>query len=460
MANIRRRSLGILVATLALSGSFSLHAQQPNEVQVSTIAFGDTEFDWGRDGVSCPTCNFWQGNSRFNWTDVDHNLWVGHVDPNTGALDPPAGNNELVDQNAYFWRTFGNGPEWAFSTQDDQVISQLVYTRYVREPKLHAFAGAAFATMTNGTWTPAFLPGAIASNGNSMDNSSRLPEASQCNTDTVPLTLFTNFTKPREAFWEDTTTAAGTAPTLTPFGSYYDGAGVRWVPCTHQLTFQGSAPPDAEGNVFQQVFWYDTDTGVIQQLTSSSYGKHTSFMFQAPEFNNDYVFFTVAAHQEIDVYQQVGNYDNGAPKFKIVNQIRSPDPAEPYINSPEPFINCTPTCQSYIFMTLSADSTQGGGHTVPNGLAVTNIDPANPMFKILVPANASPAMQRLDPEYFITANGPYLYYSLYSISPKFRILGFYYVDMGLGAPSGPCAGSSAQGGLVPACLTPPGIIAD
>ena len=130
---------------------------------------------------------------------------------------------------------------------------------------------------------------------------------------------------------------------------------------------------------------------------------------------------------------------NGAPKFTIVNQIRSPDPTEPYIDSPEPFINCTPTCTTYIFMTLSSSNNSQGGHTIPNGLDVAALSPSTPMFKIFVPASSLPASQRLDPEYFITANGPYLY------------LGEFYVDMQLGTPSGPCVGSSAQGGLVPGC---------
>ena len=99
------RAIATATAGVLAALALPLHAQTSSEVQVSAVSFGDIEFDWGRDGVNCPTCNFGQGNSRFNWTDQSHHLWVGHVDSATGALDPPAGNNELVDTTAYFWKS-------------------------------------------------------------------------------------------------------------------------------------------------------------------------------------------------------------------------------------------------------------------------------------------------------------------------------------------------------------------
>ncbi len=430
-----------------------LASQVPGEVQVSTVSFGDIEFDWGRDGINCPTCNFNQGNSRFNWTDQAGNLYVGHVDPTTGAFTPADGKNELVDTLAYNWRTWGNGPEWAFSTQNGQVQSQLVYTRHQTGKNRPGFAAAAYATMVNGTWVVRPLPG---NNGDGTTGSGTtiVPEASQCNSDPISLALFHNVAAPSQSFWEPVSSAAGTMPTMTPFGAYDNGLGERWLPCTHQLTFQGSAPPDATGKVYQQVFWYDADTNVVQQLTSNSHGKHTSFMFVAPDIGHNLVFFTVSDSLEIDVFQQTSVYPNGAPKFSIINQIRSPDPAEPYINSPEPFILCNPQCATYVFMTLSSSNTSQNGHTLPNGIAIASINPSTPMFKILVPASAVPAVQRLDLEYFITANGPYIYYQIGTVQTStkpFRVLGQYYIDTGLGPASGPCAGSSAEGGLLPGC---------
>jgi hypothetical protein len=125
------------------------------------------------------------------------------------------------------------------------------------------------------------------------------------------------------------------------------------------------------------------------------------------------------------------------------------------MNSPEPFINCTPTCTTYVFVTLAKTNAQNTV-TEPNGLAVIALapPPATPMFNILVAANTLPPMQRLDPEYFITANGPYLYYNRIvpqSGSTTYKNTGEWYIDMQLGTPSGTCVGSSAEGGLVPGC---------
>ena len=91
--------------------ALSAQAQQYTEVQATTRPIGDIEFDWGRDGISCPQCNFGQGNARFNWTDRFGDLWVGHLDSATGDLTPPEANNELADTNAFFWNVYGNGPE-------------------------------------------------------------------------------------------------------------------------------------------------------------------------------------------------------------------------------------------------------------------------------------------------------------------------------------------------------------
>ena len=448
---------GIAFALCSPPLALPVHAQQQfTEVQVTAKALGDTEFDWGRDGISCPTCNFGQGNSRLNWTDRQGNLWIAHLDPSTGDMPNQDANDELVDTNAFFWNVYGNGPEWAFSTQNGQIQSQLVYSRHQpNEPAKTGYAGAAFAAMVNGVWTPKFFPGAIGkgipANGT---NNSNLPEGSQCNSDPVALAIWKNFATPTQLFTEPLSTAAGTAPALTPFGNISNGIGERFVPCTRQLIFQGSAPPGPQGRVFQQVFWYDIDSQVVQQLTTEPSTKYGGFMFRAPDFGDAYILVTVVNHLSINVYRQTGTLANGAPSFTLVNTITSPDPDEPYINTSEPFINCTPTCTTYSYMTLAKTVNAQNGITTPIGLAVAALNPATPLFEILAPAGYSPPVQRLDPEYFITANGPYLYYNRIQVesgSTKYHNEGFWYIDMQLGAPSGPCVGSSAEGGLMPGC---------
>ena len=452
------------VATVAITLPYQ-------EQQATATALGDVEFDWGRDGVPCPTCNFGDGNDRANWTDRQGNIWIGHLDVTTGQFVSPGADDELADTSAYFWNTWGNGPEWAFSTQNGQVVSQLVYSRFQpgqpAQPQPGAgYAGAAYTTQTgyndynNGVgnnWTARFLPGAVnAGDGQHGTNNSNLPEASQCNTDPVAAVIYKNFASPLQLFTENVSSATGNEPKLLPFpnGVTSNGIGERFVPCTHQLLFQAAAPVGSSGQTAQQVFWYDWDTGVVEQLTTDPVNKYAGFMFQAPDFNDNYIFFTIANHNTIRVYEQSGVNADGSPAFTQVNSIVSPDPSETYINSPEPFINCTPTCTTYIFVTLAASNAQNG-ITEPNGVAIVALSPATPLFNILERAEASPTRQRLDPEYFITPQGPYLYYN--RIQPfqagesRYKNEGEWFIDMQLGAPSGPCVGSSAEDGLIPGC---------
>ena len=79
-----------LVAGAMLISASAVHAQGVlPEVQVSKSDIPDYEFDWGRNGVMCPTCNFNTGNARFAFSDVDGKLWLGYVDFQTGAFLPP-----------------------------------------------------------------------------------------------------------------------------------------------------------------------------------------------------------------------------------------------------------------------------------------------------------------------------------------------------------------------------------
>jgi hypothetical protein len=449
-ASVTSSALAAIAALVLTPPAFA----QYTEVQVSKDNFGDTEYDWGRDGIYCQICNFGEGNTRFNWTDHKGNLWIGHIDPTTAAFTPESGKVELADTSAYWWEVFGNGPEWAFSTQNGQVISQLVYTRYPPgQAATKENAGVAFATPIQGGWTAAFFPGAFGTADAPLNTA--LPEASQCNSDPVALTLYSSVdTKKQTMYWEQTSTAAGTAQNLTPFGGYANGISERWVPCTHQLLFIGAGKA-TDGKEYDQVFWYDTDTNVVQQLSNDPAAHKAGFMFQAPEFGDQYVFFTLANDLTYQIYLENGTAANGAPTFELINSISSPDPEETILSTPEPFINCTPQCQTYIFTSLGPASPTGPSG---NGLGVMNINPAAPLFEVLVTANSTPLSHRADPEYFITSFGPVLYYDRSAVGGDLpggdksaSHTGHWYIDMLLGAPSGPCVGSSAEGGMMPGC---------
>jgi hypothetical protein len=204
------------------------------------------------------------------------------------------------------------------------------------------------------------------------------------------------------------------------------------------------------------------DTQAVQQLTFDPTTKQRAVLFKAPDFpdpvtgNAQYALMTLAADREIQIYVQNGSYPNGAPLMQLVNTIYSPDPAEPYMFDPKAFIHCSvahPQCQTYVVMGLSAQPNSQQTENEPNGLGVTSISPTSPMFEVLATAESLPPTQRLDPKFFITAQyGPMVYYAkMNALTPTqpYSELGIFYINMQLGAPFGPCVGSSPEEGLNP-----------
>lgn len=463
------RLFRLLASAFAMAALVSVTppaSAQYTEVQASSVVIGDVEFDWARDGIFCASCNYGIGNAQFNWTDRLNWLWVGTVNAQTGEFNTTKTKEMTkVDTNAFFWETWGNGPEWGFSTPPDapggNPISQLVYTRFANDdPAKPAYAGAGYATITATGWQVGFLPGGIGPYNGTGVNNMVLPEASQCPSNTVSMVLFKDIATPQEMFTEPLSTAAGTAPYETSFGAYANGIGERWIPCTTALTFQGDATyisGSGVQTVLQQVYWYDTATGVVQQLTFDPTGKQRATMFVAPDFDHNMILMdaaSTATTSTIQVYEQTGTAANGSPQLTLVNTIVSPEAAEPFIFDPKAFIHCNPTCETYVAYGITSVSGSQKTLSIPNGLAVAKLNPATPMNNLLVSGITS-FYQRLDPKYFITQlYGPFIYYARIvpgTPTTTYEALGYWYINMGLGAPSGPCVGSSAEGGLPNGC---------
>jgi len=108
-------------------------------------------------------------------------------------------------------------------------------------------------------------------------------------------------------------------------------------------------------------------------------------------------------------------------------------PATPFIASPESFVH---NGKSYIAFQVSA-SASTTDFKVPTQIAITGIDPAVPTFRMLT-ADSTVGHVRLDPEYYITTQGPFIYYNRYvaatSAGPG-KLEGVWRVDTGLGPPA-------------------------
>ena len=383
-----RRSTCAVAIGITLGFSVSVAQTTAPEVQVSTAAIPDYEFDWARTGVFCSTCNFGNGNARLAFTDADGKLWLGYVDFNTGAFYPPDGHGVLIDTNTAPVPDFGNGPEWMASAAG----SQLVYTRYTDGmPHSTSSATVAVASQINGSWSTAVLP-------NSAGRAT--PEGSLDVNDVSPRLNYIAADK-SAMFWRSTS-QLGIENTL-PVSALTNGNARRWVPGTRKVIFQGQ--PAGGPQTPTQVYLIDTDTNVIEQLTSDANAKVGSFMWQAPEFGNEFVFMTMAtSRKQILIYRSIADV-NGVKRWTVIKTINSPTQL-PFFFSPEPFAH---NGRSYIVSQVSSSS-DFTDKSVPTQIAMSGIDPLRNNFRMLTNDSATRRV-RLDPEYFITAQGPFIYYN-------------------------------------------------
>lgn len=418
MKRILRGATVAAQAGLLLLLAQMAHAQSfPPEVQVGTRTIIDYEFDWGRDGTYCPTCNFGAGNNRLSFIDKDGNVWVGYIDVNTGNFVPSDGEGVLVDTDAITAETIGNGPEWVASRRG----SELVYTRFL-EGKPHSFnnASVGFAHAGAGSWVGGSMPGT---------KGYVLPVGSDNLDDPIPMVHYQNFSKTDTNVYWRVMKQDSTAQQI-PIGSQQPGVTRRWVPGTHKILLTYPAAPDASGNVYRQVFLYSTSDGTTQQLTFDPTNKYWAFMWQAPEYDNEYLFFALVGNQEIDIYRNAAK-GTGTPDWQVINRIWS-TPDLPYIDSPEPFVY---NGKSWLFFSVTA-TLEGHDVSATSQIAMSGIDPGVSSFRLLT-SDVPDARARRDPEYYITANGPYIYYNRYipTSTPGVAVSeGVFRVDPGLGPP--------------------------
>ena len=388
----RKSSHGVSWWFAALGMCVSLSVAQTQstlpEVQVTTAGIPDYEYDSAKGGVLCAACNFGDGNSRFAFADANHNLWVAQLDFQSGAFVPADGHGALIDTDVATATDYGNGPEWFESSSG----SGFVFTKYLPDqPYSDATAVVGIATMVGGVWTTTILsdaPGRVS------------PDATKNPADSD---VYINYvTAPKGRWYWRKLSQIGVEHEL-PLSSLTDGNSRRWVPGTHSIIFQGHVATDPQ--LVDQVFLYDVDTGVLEQLTFNPNGVVSALMWRAPEFNDEYVFLTMAKfRQQILVYRKLPGVDR-ILRWTVVKTIDGPA-ALPYFFSPEPF---THNGRSYVF-TEASSSSRFFDRTIPNQLAISGIDPLRLDARLLT--NDTQVFRlRLDPESFVTAQGPFIYYN-------------------------------------------------
>jgi hypothetical protein len=171
-------------------------------------------------------------------------------------------------------------------------------------------------------------------------------------------------------------------------------------------------------------WWHDEQR--LEQLTFDGDHETTSspFVWKAPEYADDDVLVVTAdSAREVRIYRRL---DKSRPEWTIVHRVRAPVP-DTKLSSAEPFVFGG---KSYIFMS---------GVVPPYSFASTiflaNIDAAAPLFRQLTPD--APVRTRTDPEVFITATGPYVYYyraDRTDVAPCPCYEGIWRTDTGLRVP--------------------------
>jgi hypothetical protein len=333
-----------------------------------------------------------QTRGLITWADSDGKLWVAKVNRSSGSFEPANGKGILIDSDAMKTadlKVVGNGPEWVTTSATDQIV----YTKFLAGRR-HTMANARLAYASRdagGAWSYRFLTGNLRRNA---------PYASNDPGDDLPRISYVD---PKgNHYWRNLFDGASEA--LVPWypQSYRS---MRFVRGARAVVFV--APVDG----VSQVFRYWIDTAVLEQLTFDSGNKDlhsVPWMWQAPEFGNEFVLSTLVDDIELRIYRQLDPTAGGTGPWTRVHSARSPHGG--MLNSPEPF---THDGRSYVFMAATIPP-----HSYPEAIFLSNIDAAQPMFRQLTPD--APVRMRHDPELFVTDEGPYIYFNRFdpAVAPK------------------------------------------
>lgn len=357
------------VTVLAMVGCSAMAQSAPNvtvdDVQVcpSSANVVDPEFD--------------SSSQRMVFVDQQGRLKVVSLNAD-GSSKSPGCVGTVIDTGATLGVPgFGlkNGPEWARS----QLGTEVYYTKLDanQQPVL------ARAAYSNGAWQVKLL-----ANGNKRG----LPLATTDVNDPQPRIMYIQAlpdgtfptlwreghdSRTEKTFPGSVTNASGSAP--------------RWVTGQRAIT---TTQPDAHG--IAQAIKYSIDSETVEVLTADGGQKDEVWMWPAPEFGNEPIFFTVADNCCLRVYRQRSGV------WTLINTINASDfSTYPRIFSPEPFVY---KGRSYVSMQL-ADKKNGN-----SDIWIAAIDPAAPLLRQI--SDPSTLRIRNEPEFMSTTLGAYIYYTM------------------------------------------------
>jgi hypothetical protein len=359
----------------------------PEEVRVSSFKIVDAEYS--------------QVRAEFAWADDQGQLWVGGVDPLTGDFVPASGESRLVDPLALsrldVKRTVKSGPEW----MDGASGPELVYTKFL--PNLpHDLANARLARaipQVDGSWNITYIDEV---------NPRMAPYGSETPGDPAPRVTYVDEVGNHFIRGLDGDAFGETPLTFVPAANF----SVRHARGERSVVVALNIGGD------RQVFRYHVDTAQLQQLTFDGGRKDRAtvpWMWRAPEFDGALLLSTIVNHRELRIYKSVSDDDSDGTPWEVIRSLTLPTNGP--IGSPEPFVF---DGRSFLLFQSITDESK----YYPSELWVCNIDSANPVLRLLT--EATPLRARIDPEVFVSADGPHLYFNRYD--PSLGNGGWPYCD--------------------------------
>jgi hypothetical protein len=325
---------------------------------------------------------FSQTRARITWVDSVGRLWIASIDRETGMFRPADGKGVLIDADAMTiddLLVVGNGPEWVAATNTDQIV----YTKFLPgKPHNKMTARLALAQQgAGGLWSFRYL----------SSDARNAPYASSDVGDPAPRISYVD--PFGNHYWRDLTVPASEA--IVPWypNSYRS---MRFVRGARAVIF--TAPVDG----VSQVFRHGLDSQVVEQLTFDEGNKDLNsvpWMWQAPEFDNDFVLATLVDDSELRIYRLLDKTGLGPRPWSVI--YRAAESGRGALSSPEPFIH---NGKSYVFLSCAMRP-----HDYQSAIFLSSIDARRPMFRQLTPYREVRA--RVDPEVFVTTSGPYIYFT-------------------------------------------------
>jgi hypothetical protein len=382
-----RWALGLASAALALAGA-SVAAQTitPNETLASSQPdLIDYEFSQSRGALA--------------WNDYFGKLWLATVDPATGLFVPFDGKGVILDPDSMSFQDAQktkNGPEWVSMAGGDVVVTTKFAGRHTQG---NARIGLSASLTPGSSCTYISADGLWCSNFLGPDVTRMAPYGSKVDNDPAPRITYVD--NRGNHFWRELLDPGTERPIV---GMPADNYPVRHVICNDPSNpaTRGVVYPVEDSTGTPQVFYSNFDVNVPVQLTFDSGTKYEVWMWCAPEFNNELLFYTLVDQVEVRVYRYLPDGDTDPQPWKAVLSYKSDKTRQIY--SPEPFVY---NGQSFIFMAQSVRP-----NNFRSEVWIASADPAHKLFQRITPT--APLVSRTDPEVFITDLGPLIYYNSFT----------------------------------------------